>query len=956
MKIFLIFCTIVLSFAGSTMAQTDLLNVLWDPNTEPDIDRYRLQRAVNGSANFADVATVTHPTVQVNDSDVSPGNLYTYRVAAIDQSGNSSAFSTVVSAGLPKLDLSIGGIPNNQPFILEKVAFLSDPDDPIENLTIIIDQENNVVVTVQNSTIEISPSPAGYSGPASFRIRAEDSEGFFDIQTVNFTFQNITEIILNIPGISFDEDSSTELALDDHVTVTGTTPADLNWSFSGGANLNLAFDSQQRILTLTTIEANWFGQNNMTATATAPDQTSASTTFQVTVNTVNDPPIASIQELQISGDPDSNIIDLKQYAEDVDNIPSELNWEFTGFVNFNFEWVNQSANIVKIIPVEGAATETGIFRVSDAAGANDEAAVTLNYGITTEIIVSIPNLSFDEDSSTQLALDDHITVTGATPADLNWSFSGGPNLGLAFDPQQRILTLTTSEANWFGQNAVTATAAVPDQTSASTAFQVTVNPVNDPPVTSILQLQVFSNPDSNVFDLKQYAADVDNIPSELSWEFSGFSNFTFEWVNQSANIIKIIPAENAATESGIFRVSDVAGGQAEATVTLVLENNGGGVFEVNIPAVQFDEDEQLSLQLDDFVTVSGATPGAVGWSFVPGSNLQFAFDSNTRTLSIRAKAPNWFGNDQVTAIATLPGHPAQTETFIVTINPVNDAPQLVLQNFIINPQSNNQFDLKPFVSDVDHNVADLSWTFEGFNNFTITFIDTAQKIIEIFPGGNAPSETGKFRVTDPEGASASQDVTLEMVDNINHHYHLSILPGKKNGEIDVRITIDVKARVDFHYWLDDTQVSIESLRGLKTEHAFTLKKLLADTTYFFSAIVRDANNLLIATADSTFRTSASLQATREDARGIFVYPNPIKTSEGHREMIFSNLPETSKSVSLFALNGDQIFQEEFPALVSEQQRISLENTRAAMPSGMYIYMVKDENARVLKTGKIVVVR
>ena len=962
MKVFLIFCTMLLPLAGSVMAQTELLNVLWDANTEPDIDRYKLQRAVNGANNFQDIATVNHPTVQVMDTDVTSGNLYTYRVAAIDQSGNMSSFSTVVDAGLPKLDLSLAEIPNTQPHILQIADFLTDPDHHPDALTITIDQESNAAVTIQNGALEISASPADYSGPASFRIRAEDADGLFDVQTISLTFTApaITEITIHIPNLNFDEDSSVEVLLDDAVTVSNTTVADLSWSFSGGANLDFLYDPLQRRLTLSTAAENWFGQNSVTATATAPDQTSATAEFQVSVNPVNDAPVAEISQFDVYSDPDSNIFDLTAYATDIDNPAAELSWDFEGFQNYTFEWVNKTDDIVKIVPGNGASTETGTFRVSDPSGASDAAGVMLIMNTIDDgglFEVNIPDVQFDEDGRLEMLLDDYVTGSTANAAELSWSFSGGPNLNFLYDPLKRILTISAAAEHWFGQNSVTATAVGPNQHSATAAFQVSVNPMNDPPVASITQLQVFSDPDSNIIDLKPYAADIDNPPAELNWAFEGFQNFTFEWVNQSANIVKIIPAEGAATETGTFRVSDPSGAENTANVTLIIDTpNDGGVFEVSIPDVQVNEDQQLSLLMDAFVTLSGALLEDVGWSFSPGPNLQFAFNAANRNLTIQAKAPNWFGSDEMTAIATLPGKPTQTVTFAVTVLGVNDSPQLNLQTLAIDPLNANRFDLKPFASDVEDSGDALTWSFEGFTQFNIQMVDPGQQIIEIFPIDGATTETGTVRVSDTEGGTAISSLTLEMIENILHTYDVSVLGGKKDDEVDVRITVDVPARVEFRYWLDDSRISAEILPGLKKNHKFTLKKLLPDTTYSYNASIRDRDGALIGVVDSTFHTAGIRLTGRADPRDIFVYPNPVKPQEGHREMIFSNLPEESKSISLFALNGDRVFQEAFQDPAAEEHRVNFEETGLRMPSGMYIYLVKDENAQVLKTGKIVVVR
>ncbi|MFH1501689.1 MAG: S8 family serine peptidase [Candidatus Eisenbacteria bacterium] len=71
--------------------------VSWNPNSEPDLDRYRLERSLApdfepGSEPFEE------PAVSYQDSGLIPGEEYYYRVYAIDTGGNESAPSAVESA------------------------------------------------------------------------------------------------------------------------------------------------------------------------------------------------------------------------------------------------------------------------------------------------------------------------------------------------------------------------------------------------------------------------------------------------------------------------------------------------------------------------------------------------------------------------------------------------------------------------------------------------------------------------------------------------------------------------------------------------------------------------------------------------------------------------------------------------------------------------------------------
>mgnify|MGYP000144333355 CR=1 FL=1 len=70
----------------------------WTANGESDLAKYRLERGPN-STSFTTLAEPT--TAEHRDSSVSAGLTYYYRLAAVDASGNASAYSNPVSVSIP---------------------------------------------------------------------------------------------------------------------------------------------------------------------------------------------------------------------------------------------------------------------------------------------------------------------------------------------------------------------------------------------------------------------------------------------------------------------------------------------------------------------------------------------------------------------------------------------------------------------------------------------------------------------------------------------------------------------------------------------------------------------------------------------------------------------------------------------------------------------------------------
>ena len=123
-------------------------------------------------------------------------------------------------------------------------------------------------------------------------------------------------------------------------------------------------------------------------------------------------------------------------------------------------------------------------------------------------------------------------------------------------------------------------------------------------------------------------------------------------------------------------------------------------------------------------------------------------------------------------------------------------------------------------------------------------------------------------------------------------------------------------------------------------------KLLIET------ISGDAANQRFATRPGSQPLANLTTAGTED---LVVYPNPLKPSEGHQEMIFANLPEQTRRIGLYSFIGERIYETEIDQAAGEY-RLDIKSQGLKVPSGLYIYMVKDDKSRVLKSGKVVVVQ
>jgi hypothetical protein len=162
-------------------AQTEVLNISWNSNPEPDMYQYWLYRSVNSYANFNFHANIDHPDTTYPDTDnILAGNLYVYCLIAVDSAGNQSEFSDSVRVGIPKIEWSLYSMKNEETTFVSLDSIISDPDHGWQELTPVISNEMNVNVQIDNNRLLLIPNPPGFFGNASFFFELFDPQGFSD--------------------------------------------------------------------------------------------------------------------------------------------------------------------------------------------------------------------------------------------------------------------------------------------------------------------------------------------------------------------------------------------------------------------------------------------------------------------------------------------------------------------------------------------------------------------------------------------------------------------------------------------------------------------------------------------------------------------------------------------------------------------------------------------------------
>ena len=274
-----------------------------------------------------------------------------------------------------------------------------------------------------------------YTGSDSFTFKASDGQEYSNIATVSITVTKVNNPpVANDQSVITNEDTAVDITLtatdpdDDPLTYTVVTlPA--NGELTGTAPY----------LTYTP-NLNFYGSDSFTFKACDGQVDSNIAIVTITVNPVNDPPVASgIPDVSFTEGGSDNSIDLDNYVTDVDNTPAEITWTRSGATNVIVS-IDPDTHVVTLTAVAGwTGSETIIFTGTDLGGLSDsdDSKVTVNPAAP-------PTEEFTFTGTVPKGGEDRNTVTvkspGATSMYVKLTWAGWDDLRLrVYNPAEEMV-------------------------------------------------------------------------------------------------------------------------------------------------------------------------------------------------------------------------------------------------------------------------------------------------------------------------------------------------------------------------------------------------------------------------------------------------------------------------------------------------------------------------------------
>ncbi len=363
------------------------------------------------------------------------------------------------------------------------------------------------------------------------------------------------------------------------------------------------------------------------------------------------------------------------------------------------------------------------------------------------------NVQVNEDSN--ITIDVLNNDEDDNKSELNVSIAVNPQHGNAVVDGNKIKY--SPNPNFTGEDLFVYKLKDPYGAESNATVTIEVLPVNDAPHLVLPQDEFNLLEDFNATAIELNATDAD-INDTLTFNVSGGDGLINAHVQ--GNVLHLAPVANANGDTNLtITVTDSHGASDSKTVTLhILPVNDAPVLDdIALPEINEDSNTTLinlsatDVDANDSLTFSAHSLNeAIAKVNVINNKLQII------------PMPNAFGDVNITISVTDSQGASDSKTFTLHINPVNDAPHLVL------PQ--DEFNL---LEDFNATAIELNATDADIND-TLTFnvsggdglinAHVQGNVLHLAPVANANGDTNlTITVTDSHGASDSKTVTLHIL-------------------------------------------------------------------------------------------------------------------------------------------------------------------------------------------------
>lgn len=674
-----------------------------------------------------------------------------------------------------------------------------------------------------NRTLMVTPAPDQF-GSTVITIRVSDGDGGTNVQSFPLTVVPVNDppTLAPLTNLEFTVGISTQTVVLSNITsgaanelqTLAVTAISSNTSVIATATVDYTNGSTVGFLHLGPVPG-IIGTSTIAVTVDdgAPSNHLVTQSFEVTISSFNERPTISdigdqtlledsAADIAFSiGDAETALANLQlSIGSSNTNLLSSANVTFSG---------SGSARSLHLLPATnqaGTATITVMVRDERGAIGSDSFVLTVLPVDDPPAISALGPQSAMEDGAIG-PIDLVISSLEFNPASLSLTgVASNTNLvrnsGFEFGGAGSNRTVRIRPAtNQFGTSTVTISVSDPNGLTATTSFLLTIHPVNDAPTLDqpaavildedagpqTIVLTGIGSGASNEIEVISLSATSDNaalIPNPaityLNPATSGTLSYTPLANANGAALITVTASDGKGSNNTVVR---------SFSITVNPVNDAPSISNIVNQSTEEDVQRVVTFSFADDTTPGDLVQLAVSSSntnVVPNSGLSLSGAGTNRTLSI-LPATNSSGSATITILATDTNNAVGSRSFVLTVNPVNDAPFISDLANVTVAEDTNGVTLNFTVDDVETGAGALVLTANTSNpalvpagglipggsgtNRSLTVVPAADQsgaatitVTVRDEGGRSASDSFVLTVTavnDPPTLSSLPDVTFE---------------------------------------------------------------------------------------------------------------------------------------------------------------------------------------------------
>ena len=590
------------------------------------------------------------------DPDWYGTDTFTYTVADGNGGFDTAAVTVTVSAE-PDPPVAVDdtdSTPEDTPATVDVLANDADPDGDGLSVSAVTQGANGSVVN-NGSDVTYSPN-LNWTGTDTFTYTVTDGNGGFDTAQVTVTVAAQPDPPVAVADTdSTPEDTSVTVDVLANDSDPDSDPLSVS-AITQGANGSVTNNGTDVTYDP---DPDWNGIDTFSYTVTDGNGGFDSSTVTVTVDPVNDDPLAGTDTKTV-GEDSSVTIPVLDNDSDVEGDPLTI----TGVIDgSNGVVVNNGTNVTYIPNPDWFGVDTFMYTISDGNGGSASADVTVTVTpVNDDPLGMADSATTFEDTPVGvevLANDSDVDSSALTVT----AVADGSNGTVTTDG---VTATYTPDPDWFGTD--TFTYRVSDDLGAwcETTVTVLVRPVNDDPIAVD---DIATTPRDTAVYVWVLDNDTDVDPDTLA--VSGFTNGANGTVVNNSIKVTYTPAPGwTGTDAFTYTVSDGNGGFDTATVTVTVTAGP------NRPPVAKDDTKTINEDTPATIAVLDNDSDPDGDVITVSAVNQGAHGSVTKTATSITYTPDqdWTGIDSFSYSITDGRGGTATAAVVITVKPLNDLP------------------------------------------------------------------------------------------------------------------------------------------------------------------------------------------------------------------------------------------------------------------------------------------